>query len=117
MEDMVKIVRSLGFEGVDENKLKGMLNCYSLLDCTLVWIFDQKEKNAAKFLDDNLLLLDHDGKLIWRLAMAGYALASKDCCVSVSILNDKEFAFATFNGLTMTYDVLERRIVNRGMTR
>ncbi len=76
---------------------------------TVVWFFDEEERDASKFQPDNLFILDENGKEVWSL---GGALGREDTCVLLRV-EDGAAYFTTFNGFSARVDVLTLDLTRR----
>lgn len=76
---------------------------YAIDGCELLWIFDSNNSNAANIKSNNLLAVHQDStgrmQLIWNMKEA---VLREECCVSVSLGEDRTFSFNTFNGKRFT---------------
>ncbi len=68
---------------------------------TVVWLFDENERDAAKLPTDNLFILDGDGREVWSLRQA---LGREDVCVLLRV-DGEEIVFTTFNGTSARVNV------------
>ena len=68
---------------------------------TVVWLFNENERDAAKLPADNLSILDGDGAEVWDLRRA---TGREDVCVLLRIDGEAMY-FTTFNGFSARVDV------------